>query len=168
MPKFRTAYDRDLVEGITFEEPSMAQQHFKDECDVNNILRKYESTGLVTHVANGTPSYGDFSSVLEFQQAQNILIEAQDAFEALPASLRKRFDNDPALMLEFIENPDNREEAEKLGLVDKKSSKVVEASGNSSSSSVIVDDGHDNSGRLSDGVRESLKPPKEGSEQLPT
>ena len=114
MPKFRTAYDRDLVEGITFDEPSMAQQHFKDECDVNNILRKYESTGLVTHVANGTPSYGDFSSVLEFQQAQNILIEAQDAFEALPASLRKRFDNDPAVMLEFIENPDNREEAENL------------------------------------------------------
>lgn len=114
MPKFRTAYDRDLVEGITFDEPSMAQQHFKDECDVNNILRKYESTGLVTHVANGTPSYGDFSSVLEFQQAQNILIEAQDAFDALPASLRKRFDNDPAVMLEFIENPDNREEAENL------------------------------------------------------
>ena len=67
-------------------------------------------------MANGTPSYGDFSSVLEFQQAQNILIEAQDAFDALPASLRKRFDNDPAVMLEFIENPDNREEAEKLGL----------------------------------------------------
>lgn len=168
MPKFRTAYDRDLVEGITFDEPSMAQQHFKDECDVNNILRKYESTGLVTHVANGTPSYGDFSSVLEFQQAQNILIEAQDAFEALPASLRKRFDNDPAVMLEFIEDPDNREEAEKLGLVDKKPSKVAEASGNSSSSSIVVNRGNDDSGLSSDGVGKSLKPPIEGSEQLPT
>lgn len=138
MPKFRTAYDRDFVEGITFDEPSMAQQHFKDECDVNNILRKYESTGLVTHVANGTPSYGDFSSVLEFQQAQNILIEAQDAFEALPASLRKRFDNDPAVMLEFIENPDNREEAEKLGLVAKKAVDLGEASNGNFSSDVSV------------------------------
>lgn len=136
MPKFRTAYDRDSVEGITFNDPSMAQQHFKDECDVNNILRKYESTGLVTHVANGTPSYGDFSSVLEFQQAQNILIEAQDAFEALPASLRKRFDNDPAVMLEFIENPDNREEAEKLGLVAKKAVDLGEASNGNFSSDV--------------------------------
>jgi phage internal scaffolding protein len=150
MPKFRTAYDRDLVEGITFDEPSMAQQHFKDECDVNNILRKYESTGLVTHVANGTSSYGDFSSVLEFQQAQNILIEAQDAFEALPASLRKRFDNDPAVMLEFIENPDNREEAEKLGLLNKS----INSSGDSN-----------------DPIRSELsevEPPREGSEQLPT
>lgn len=125
MTKFKTAYDRDLVQGITFDEPSMAQQHFKDECDVNNILRKYESTGLVTHVANGTPSYGDFSSVLDYQQAQNILIEAQDAFVALPASLRKRFDNDPSLMLQFIENPDNREEAEKLGLLAKTVDEVV-------------------------------------------
>lgn len=150
MPKFRTAYDRDSVEGITFTEPTLAQQHFKDECDVNNILRKYEATGLVTHVANGTPSYGDFSSVLEFQQAQNILIEAQDAFYALPASLRKRFDNDPAVMLEFIENPDNREEAEKLGLLNKS----INISGDSND--VIPP-------KLSE-----VEPPKEGSEQLPT
>lgn len=163
MPKFRTAYDRDLVEGITFDEPSMAQQHFKDECDVNNILRKYESTGLITHVANGTPSYGDFSSVLEFQQAQNILIEAQDAFEALPASLRKRFDNDPAVMLEFIENPDNREEAENLGLVVKKAVDLGEASNGSFSSDVS---GANVSGAVPDssGVETSDR----RSEQLPT
>lgn len=163
MPKFRTAYDRDLVEGITFDEPSMAQQHFKDECDVNNILRKYESTGLITHVANGTPSYGDFSSVLEFQQAQNILIEAQDVFDALPASLRKRFDNDPAVMLEFIENPDNREEAEKLGLVAKKAVDVSEAVNGDSSVDLSVFN-------ASVGVSGSsgVEPPKEGSEQLPT
>lgn len=133
MPKFRTAYDRDVVNGITFTEQTMAQQHFKDECDVNNILRKYETTGLLTHVANGTPSYGDFSSVLDFQHAQNILIAAQDAFDALPASLRKRFDNDPAVMLEFIENPDNREEAEKLGLVNKQPAEAGEVAGSSGS-----------------------------------
>lgn len=150
MPKFRTAYDRESSEGIIFTEPTMAQQHFKDECDVNTILRNYETTGLLTHVANGTPSYGDFSSVLEFQQAQNILIEAQDAFEALPASLRKRFDNDPAVMLEFIENPDNREEAEKLGLLNKSINSTVD------SNDVIPPE-------LSE-----VEPPKEGSEQLPT
>lgn len=143
MPKFKTAYDRDSVEGITFDEPSMAQQHFKDECDVNNILRKYQSTGLVTHVANGIPSYGDFSSVLEYQQAQNILIEAQDAFEALPASLRKRFNNDPAVMLEFIENPDNREEAEKLGLVVSRVSGTNDVNGSSAN---LSGDSIDNGG----------------------
>jgi len=163
MPKFRTAYDRDVVAGITFTYPTMAQQHFKDECDVNNILRKYESTGLVTHVANGTPSYGDFSSVLEFQQAQNILIEAQDAFDALPASLRKRFDNDPAVMLEFIENPDNREEAEKLGLVNKQSLEAGEVAGSVGSTDLP---GHFSNGSPGDSPK--VKTPNEGSEQLPT
>lgn len=163
MPKFRTAYDRDSFEGITFTEPTMAQQHFKDECDVNNILRKYEATGLVTHLANGTPSYGDFSSVLDFQQAQNLLIEAQDAFDALPASLRKRFDNDPAVMLEFIENPDNREEAERLGLVSKPSAEAGEVAG-----SAGFTDLPGSSPNGSTGDSSNVKTPSEGSEQLPT
>lgn len=134
MPVFKSAYDRDPAQGILFTETSLAQQHFKDECDVNNILRKYETTGLVTHVANGTPFYGDFSSVFEYYDAQNILIEAQERFDALPASLRKRFDNNPALMLSFIENPDNREEAEKLGLINKQSVEVGEVAGSVGSS----------------------------------
>lgn len=163
MPKFRTAYDRESSEGITFTEPTMSQQHFKDECDVNTILRKYETTGLLTHVANGTPSYGDFSSVLEFQQAQNILIEAQDAFDALPASLRKRFDNDPAVMLEFIENPDNREEAEKLGLVNKQPAEVGEVAGSVGSTDLP---GHFSNDSIGDSSK--VKTPNEGSEQLPT
>lgn len=133
MPVFKSAYDRDPAQGILFTETSLAQQHFKDECDVNNILKKYESTGLVTHVANGTPSYGDFSSVPDYQHAQNLLIEAQDRFDALPASLRKRFDNDPLVMLSFIEDPNNREEAEQLGLVNKQPAEAGEVAGSAGS-----------------------------------
>lgn len=163
MPKFRSAYDRYPVDGITFTYPTMAQQHFKDECDVNNILRKYETTGLLTHVANGTPSYGDFSSVLEFMDAQNILIAAQDAFDALPASLRKRFDNDPAVMLSFLEDPNNREEAEQLGLVSKQPSEDGEVAGSVGSTDLP---GHFSNGSIGDSSK--VKTPNEGSEQLPT
>jgi hypothetical protein len=38
---------------------------------------------------------------------------------ALPANIRSRFDNDPAKLIDFMENPANREEAESLGLVNK-------------------------------------------------
>ena len=31
--------------GMRFEQPSMTQQHFKDECDVNRIMQRYEETG---------------------------------------------------------------------------------------------------------------------------
>ena len=34
----------------------------------------------------------------------------------IPAIIRKRFDNDPYQFLEFMENPENIEEARQLGL----------------------------------------------------
>lgn len=38
---------------------------------------------------------------------------------SLPAELRKRFRNDPGMLLAFLEDPQNRAEAESLGLVDR-------------------------------------------------
>jgi phage internal scaffolding protein len=49
----------------------------------------------------------------------NRVFAAQDEFDRLPAQIRARFDNDPANLIEFLENSDNRPEAEALGLVDK-------------------------------------------------
>ena len=63
------------------------------------------------------PMYGDYSSVSDFHAAQNLIAEATQTFDLLPASLRKRFDNDPAKLLAFLEDDSNREEAVKLGLV---------------------------------------------------
>jgi phage internal scaffolding protein len=57
----------------------------------------------------------------------NRVIAAQDEFEALPAQIRARFDNDPANLIEFLENENNRPEAEELGLVEKAAAEVVEA-----------------------------------------
>jgi phage internal scaffolding protein len=36
---------------------------------------------------------------------------------ALPAQIRSRFDNDPAKLIDFLENEQNHDEAIKLGLV---------------------------------------------------
>ena len=60
----------------------------------------------------------------------NRVIAAQDEFEALPAQIRARFDNDPAKLIEFLENSENRPEAEELGLVEKVAAEVVEATKN--------------------------------------
>lgn len=51
--------------------------------------------------------------------AQHILIDAQEKFDALPASIRKRFDNNPLNMVEFCKDPENHEEGVKLGLFNK-------------------------------------------------
>lgn len=119
--EFRTAYERCEHKGIEFTEPTMAQQSFKDECDVNNIIDRYTRTGVVpdylTQTAEGV--YGDFSDVGDFTDMQNKLIQAQASFDALPSEVRRRFDDDPAKLIAFVRNKDNYDEAVKLGIVNK-------------------------------------------------
>jgi phage internal scaffolding protein len=122
-------YDTDAASnesGLACEEPSLAQQHFKEECDINTILQKFSITGILPEVPL-SPRYGDFSGISDYHTALNRVIAAQDEFEALPAQIRARFNNDPAQLIEFLQNENNRPEAEELGLVEKAAAEVVEA-----------------------------------------
>jgi phage internal scaffolding protein len=121
-PFLRTPYNYDPdaasnESGLHCEDATLAQQHFKDECDINNILRQFNITGLLPE-SSLSPRYGDFTGISDYHTALNRVIAAEDEFMALPAQIRSRFDNDPAKLIEFLENSDNKDEAIKLGLVD--------------------------------------------------
>ena len=83
------------------------------------ICRHWNRTGHLLHKNEAQPRYGDFSTVDDFQAAQNIVIQANEAFLALPAAVRDRMHNSPAELLRFVADADNLEEAIELGLVDK-------------------------------------------------
>ena len=122
-------YDTDAASnesGLACEEPTLAQQHYKEECDINTILQKFNITGILPE-APLSPRYGDFSGISDYHTALNRVIAAQEEFEGLPAQIRVRFDNDPAKLIEFLDNDANRQEAEDLGLVEKVAAEVVEA-----------------------------------------
>ena len=57
-----------------------------------------------------------FSAVPDFQEALNIVNEANALFGSLSSDVRKRFDNDPAKFLEFCNDPANGDELVSLGL----------------------------------------------------
>lgn len=120
--KFRDAYEREIHPGIFFEEPSLAQEHFKDECDVNSIIARYTRTGVIpehlTKSAEGV--YGDFSEVGDFTDMQNKVLAANESFAALPSDVRRRFNENPAELIAFVRNKDNYDEAVKLGIVNKR------------------------------------------------
>ena len=100
---------------------TMTQQNFKDECDINSIMSKYKVTGFLVDplkLRTRKPQFGDFTSVPDYQTAQNVIVEGREAFEALPARIRKYFNNDPALYLSFISDVNNLDQALELGLVD--------------------------------------------------
>lgn len=91
-------------------------QSYKKQCDINNIMKKYEKTGLITHTKEN-PMWGDFSNVDSYHESLNQVIKAKEAFATLSAKLRNRFDNDPAKLIAFLEDPANQEEAIKLKLI---------------------------------------------------
>jgi len=122
-------YDKDAASnesGLHCEDASLAQQHFKEECDINTILQKFNISGLLPEQPL-SPRYGDFTGIGDYHTALNRVIAAQDEFDALPAQIRARFNNDPAQLIEFMENSENRPEAVELGLVEKAAAEVVEA-----------------------------------------
>lgn len=134
---FRTAYGKRNQVAVSFLDedgnplPTPTQQHLKAECDINNILRQYDKTGLITHVNNATAQYGDFTEVNEYQESLNRVIAAQDAFAALPSDVRKRFANDPGEFFEFATDPSNFDAMVDMGLAERPlqpvSEPVVEA-----------------------------------------
>ncbi|WNK13994.1 MAG: internal scaffolding protein [Microvirus sp.] len=100
----------------------ITQQHFKDECDVNQIVERFMKTGELPENQR-IPQFGDFSDVKSYDTALQLVRDAQEEFENLPALIRKRFNNNPEELLEFIDDPSNQEEGIRLGLMIAKASK---------------------------------------------
>jgi phage internal scaffolding protein len=94
------------------------EQHHKSDVDINNILRKYDKTGLIVHVNKAVADYGDYTEVNEYKENLNAVMNAQNMFNELPSHIRKRFANDPGEFIEFVTNPDNAQEMVDLGLAD--------------------------------------------------
>lgn len=116
--KFVTAYGEKNPVNLDFtDEVSLTKQSFLKECDINNIMSKYQKTGLIDHVCKYEGSYGDFLNVSDYQSSLNAVMSAQEEFNSLPSSLRARFSNDPAQFLQFVNDDSNREEAIKIGLI---------------------------------------------------
>jgi len=109
---------------IFFDEPSLTKQSFKDECDINVIMQRFKkvcgSDFLNRYSGYLNGSFGDFSSVTDYRSAIDQIQQARGVFEALPAKVRARFENDPAAFLDFVKNPANRDELVGLGLIDPK------------------------------------------------
>ena len=99
--------------------PGKTKQSFKEQCDVNSIIARFQSTGVPQHLNQGQASFGDFSNVDDYHSAMNKVRTAELGFSELPSALRSRFGNDPARLVEFLQDPENLDEAIELGLASK-------------------------------------------------
>lgn len=103
-PKLKIAYNYTYENPVIdfSNSPSMTKQSFKRECDINNILVKYQKTGVFDHVSKYEPQYFD-TSESDYHEAMNKVISAQEMFDDLPSKARDYFENDPAKFLQFFD-----------------------------------------------------------------
>lgn len=95
-------------------------QSAKAECDINNIVNTYKKTGIITHINNSRPMYLSLPSETDYQLALNTIIEGQNAFDALPALVRDKFNNDPAIFLSALEDEKNADYFRDIGVLNPK------------------------------------------------
>ena len=115
--EIRKPYGPPPVSNIDCSGEGRTHQSFKDECDINNIMKRFERDGVLTHAAKVEGKYGDFTGAVDYKTALDQVHKAGEMFMSLPAFIRTRFDNDPGAFLEFASDPDNVDEMIDMGLL---------------------------------------------------
>lgn len=127
MATIRKPYSKRERKGIEILDPSMTKQSFKDDSDINNIMNKYQRTGALDYVNKSSPNFG-FATSLDLRESLEIINTANEMFNSLPSSIRKKFENDPEKFLDFAQNPDNASEMAEMGLTEQEATKAQETS----------------------------------------
>ena len=84
---------------------SKTRQSFAKDCDINNIMAKYQKTGAISHFTEHQARY-DFADSISFHDALNLVKEGDSMFAALPSVLRERFE-EPGAFLDFVQDEAN-------------------------------------------------------------
>lgn len=119
-PFVRSAYnyDKDLASfasGVVCDDEPIVQQHFADEVDINTLVRRFHLSGEMPEGVRAV-TYGDFTGISDFHTAANAIAVARENFEAMPAEVRRRFDNDPQRFVAFCSDESNLDELRRMGL----------------------------------------------------
>jgi len=99
--------------------PSLTKQADHDRACIHRVLENAARTGILP-LKNVEPVYNGneaIPNVDSYHDAMNVIVSAQQQFDALPSEIRERFNNSPATMLEQLSDPKNRQEMVSLGLM---------------------------------------------------
>lgn len=93
-----------------------AKQSMREECDVNLIVQRFQKTGLISHLADGVPSFVDVSELGDFRSVLEHCRSVEAYFQGLPAKVRAVFSNDSRSFMDYLEGNPGVGDLEELGL----------------------------------------------------
>jgi hypothetical protein len=100
--------------GKIFKEPSLTQQNFASECDINKIVQRFTQTGLLPQ-SRKQPRYGVAEG--DFQAAHFALALANSKFETLEPEVREKYGNIDNIV-SALNDPDLASEMHEDGIYD--------------------------------------------------
>lgn len=101
-------------------------QSHKDSCSIELALKRF-ALGDVSALQQRQGAYGDFTTFPRtFAEVLQVMINAENYFDSLPAEIRRNFDNDLNKFLASLDSPEHF--ASKMG-IDLSSTKDVQVSG---------------------------------------
>lgn len=114
---FKTPYQEQERQQISFDGVSLTDQSFKQECDIGFIIENFVKTG---ELPESSMSFVDCTTVQKFEDAMQLVAEAKSNFEQLPSSIRDEFKT-VTNYLSYIADPANLKDSYERGLIDRSS-----------------------------------------------
>lgn len=96
---------------------SVVQTQFAEDADINVLAKRYGLLGVPPAPPADARFYGDTEDIPDLRTALDRVRDATDHFMGLPAELRARFLNSPAVLYDFVNDSANADECVRLGLL---------------------------------------------------
>ena len=120
-PFIRSPYNYDTNKvsdetGLDTGTEGGAKQSFKEECDINTIIKRFGLGYELPHDVR-IPTSGDYTDITDFHSAMTAVRQAQESFNALPAEVRSFFGNNPEGYVDYCLDERNVGRLGELGLL---------------------------------------------------
>ncbi|AXH74193.1 MAG: internal scaffolding protein [Microviridae sp.] len=117
--------------GVIYDIPAL-DESYKEDCvdqigadlvDLNRVMKRFEKSGELAELIKlgmgreGVGDYADFTGAPDFQAALDIVNLGKEQFSLLSAPVRERFGGDASKFMDFVSDPKNVDEMERLGLL---------------------------------------------------
>lgn len=84
--------------------PSMTDQSFTDECNINNVILRFAGTGeLPPRINARTAEFLDVSDVPELREALEMAKNGNEFFQSLPDQVKQAVGYDPVRLLDALD-----------------------------------------------------------------
>lgn len=118
--KIRNKFSQYAREPFVSKAEDKVQQHMAAEVNINNIIARYNKTGIAPAVSAVRKRHGEFRDLADHLTDMDKVAKAQQSFAQLPSALRNEFGNSVEGFFRYVKNPANNEQLVKWGILDPK------------------------------------------------